>query len=503
MKINNKISALAFGASVVLSSCNLDETPYGFYAEDNFYQSAGDAEAAVNYAYGCLTFLEYSRSVFFLGDMPSETLTTKSDASKDNQDLNNWKIADFPTNGTLENFFKYCYIGINRSNAVIKKVPGCSFDESLKNQYLGEAYFLRAWNYFNLVRNFGLVPMQYSVVETIEQTSSPLARDLDEVFDLILGDCRRGAELMGAYDSPRLGRVDKVAAQSLAAKAYLYVASAKEHNVKLYRDMRRDVSEMYDSAAYYSNLVVNGQNVYHFDSNLLDIYDVEKSSGPEHIFIMSMDRSGTSEGQYSKISKMFLPYIDGATIYLRQGDSDTFIPSHDGWGEYQTTIAFYNSFDEDDLRRKHLICDKVYNANGEVSAKYPDNFQYPFSRKYIDPQFSGDKTSTRPFLIRFSDVALIYAEAVGPTADGYRMVNYIRNRAGLPDLQQGLDVDAFREAVYKERCFELSFEGDRMYDIRRFNKVSDIDAAKGMSEDDVTFYPIPQAEINLNGSLRQ
>ncbi|MDE6097461.1 MAG: RagB/SusD family nutrient uptake outer membrane protein [Muribaculaceae bacterium] len=502
MKIKINILAIALGASAVLSSCNLNETPYGFYAEDNFYKTAADAEAAVNYAYGCMTFLEYSRSVFFLGDMPSDALTAKSDASKDNQDLDKWKIADFSQNGTLENFFKYSYIGINRSNAVIKKIPECSFDQELKDQYLGEAYFLRAYNYFNLVRNFGLVPMQYSVVETLDQTSAPLADNLDRVYDLILGDCRRAADLMGSYGAPRMGRADRVAAQALAAKAYLYVASAKEHGVKLYRDMTRDTEQMYDSAAYFADRVVNGQNVYHFDSSLLDIYDVEKPDGPEHIFLMAMDRSGTSEGEYSKISKMFIPYIDGATIYLRQGDSESFIPSHDGWGEYQTTAVFYNSFDENDLRKKHLICDKVYNASGEVMAKYPDNFQYPFSRKYIDPQFSGDKTSTRPFLIRFSDVALILAEAVGPTAEGYRLVNYIRNRAGLPDLTPGLDVNDFREAVYRERSFELSFEGDRMYDIRRFNRVSEIEAAKGMSENDVTFYPIPQAEINLNGSLR-
>ncbi|MDE7346132.1 MAG: RagB/SusD family nutrient uptake outer membrane protein [Muribaculaceae bacterium] len=502
MKTTNKILALFIGAAATLSSCSLEETPYGFYSEDNFYKSEADAEAAVNYAYGCMTFLEYSRSVFFLGDMPSEVLTTKSDASKDNQDLNNWKVADFPTNGTLENFFKYSYIGINRANAIIKKVPGCDFDQSVKDQYLGEAYFLRAYNYFFLVRNFGLVPMQYSVVETLEQTASPKAENLDEIYNLILEDCRKASDLMGNYGSPRLGRVDKVAAQALAAKAYLYVASAKEHGVKLYRDMKRDVTQMYDSAAWYANKVVNEQNVYHFDPNLLDIYDVEKPNGPEHIFIMAMDRTGTSEGEYSKISKMFIPYIDGATIYLRQGESESFIPSHDGWGEYQTTSTFYNSFEEGDLRKDWLICDKVYNSAGEVSAKYPDNFQYPFSRKYIDPQFSGDKTSTRPFLIRYSDVALIYAEAVGPTVEGYRVVNYIRNRAGLGDLQPGLSINDFREAVYKERSYEMSYEGDRMYDIRRFNRVGEIEEAKGMSEDDVTFYPIPQAEINLNGSLR-
>lgn len=199
---------------------------------------------------------------------------------------------------------------------------------------------------------------------------------------------------------------------------------------------------------------------------------------------------------------MFIPYIDGATIYLKQGNSDEFIPSHDGWGEYQTTKVFYNSFDENDRRKTDLIVDKVYDANGDVNASYPDKLPYPFCRKYIDPKFSGDKTSTRPFLIRYSDIALVYAEANGPTPRSYQLVNYIRNRAGLSDLQPNLSESDFREAIYKERSFELSFEGDRMYDIRRWNRIGEIPAARGMSEDDVTFYPIPQAEINLNGSLR-
>lgn len=217
---------------------------------------------------------------------------------------------------------------------------------------------------------------------------------------------------------------------------------------------------------------------------------------------MSMDRSGTSEGQYSKISKMFIPYIDGATIYLKQGDTDKLIPSHDGWGEYQTTPEFYNSFDNNDKRKTQLFVNKVYRADGTVNADYPGTLPYPFCRKYIDPQFDGDKTSTRPFLIRYSDVALIYAEAAGPTAKSYELVNYIRHRAGLGDLTPGLGVDEFRKAVIKERKYELACEGDYMYDIRRTNKIQTIPEAQGLTQDQCVFYPIPQAEINLNGSLR-
>jgi hypothetical protein len=488
------------------SACDLDEYPYGFYSEDNFYKTATDAEAAVNYAYGALTFIEYSRTTFFVGDMPSEVMTTKSDATVDNQDLNMWKVANFKTNATLEHFFKYAFIGINRANAVIKNIPNCDFDLSLKNQFLGEAYFLRAWNYFNLVRNFGLVPMHYSVVETLEQTSSHLANDMNEMWELIFSDCRTAASLLPIYDQPRIGRADRVAAQSLLAKAYLYTASAKEHNVPLYGDMTYSVAQMYDSAAYYADKVVYGQAIYGFEDDLLAIYDVENPRGKEKIFLMAMDRTGASEGEYSKISKMFIPYISGATIYLKQGDADEYIPSHDGFSEYQTEIPFYNSFDAVDKRKTHLIADRVYrNSSGtEIAAQYPGGLTYPFCRKYIDPQFVGDKTSTRPFLIRFSDIALVYAEAAGPTAKSYDLVNHIRSRAGLGNMMPGLGLEDFRRAVYNERIFEMSFEGDRMYDIRRWNRINEIQEVidAGLTEAQYTFYPIPQAEINLNGSLR-
>lgn len=501
--MKTKIKLFALSGALALCSCSLEEKPYGFYSESNFYKTAADADAAVNYAYGALTFLDYSRSIFYLGDIPTEVVTVKSDESQDNKDLDSWNTQNFKTNGTLKAFFNYAFIGVNRANAVIQNVPNGNYDQTLKNQYMGEAYFLRAWNYFNLVRVFGLVPLHSSTVETLEQTSTPIASSMDDMYDLILSDCRKAESLMGIYSTSKLGRVDKVAAQALAAKAFLFVASAKEHNVPLYKDMKRDITAMYDSAAIYAGKVVNNQSTYGFDSSLLNIYDVEKPRGPEHIFIMSMDRTGTTEGEYSKISKMFIPYIDGATIYL-DNHNGTFSASHDGWSVYQTTTPFYASFDAADKRKTNLIVDKIYDKNGVLVASYPGKIPYPFTRKYIDPNFIGDKTSTRPFLIRYSDVALIYAEAAGPTTKSYELVNFIRNRAGLGNLMPGLTKDDFRKAILKERTFELAYEGDHLYDLRRWNRViSDVPEAASITPEQATFYPIPQAEIDLNTSLRQ
>jgi hypothetical protein len=495
-----------------MASCSLEEKPYGFYSEDNFYRTEDDARAAVNYAYATLTYIEYSRSIFFVGDMPSENMTTKSDASVDNRALNTWSIANFNTNETLMNFFKYSYICINRANALIKKIPDTDIDPALRDQYLGEAHFLRAYNYFCLSRNFGLVPMHYDLVETLSQTAAPLAADMDQIYDFMIEDCQQAEALLPVYPTPVMGRVDRVAAQALLAKLYLYAASAKEHGVPLYRDMGKSVDEMYAQAAKYAGRVLNldpqyPQSTYWFENDLLAIYDVFKSTGRENIFLMSMDRTGESEGQYSKISKMFIPYIDGATIWLKQGNSDTYIKSHDGYAEYRTEIGFYNQYESGDLRKAYLIADKIYTQQGGVRAEWKadgsGSIPYPFCRKYIDPEFDGDKTSTRPILLRFSDIALVYAEAAGPTPEAYAAVNYIRRRAGLGEATPNLSLPDFREMVYNERKFEMAFEGDRMYDIRRWNKTAEIQQVHdaSLTEAQYTFYPLPLTEITLNPSL--
>jgi hypothetical protein len=83
-------------------------------------------------------------------------------------------------------------------------------------------------------------------------------------------------------------------------------------------------------------------------------------------------------------------------------------------------------------------------------------------------------------------------------------VNYIRKRAGLGELAAGLSTEDFRKAVFNERKFELAYEGDSCYDLRRWNKLhTDITEAreKGYSAEELVFYPIPSLETDLNPNL--
>ena len=195
MKIKNIILAVAGAA--ILASCSLQEYPYGFYSEDNFYQTAADAEAAVNYIYDAITYIEYSRAIVFLGDMNTDALTPKGDATAATKELDTWNLNNFKTNTTLANFYKYSYITINRANAVIAKVPGMkTLEQRDKDRYVGEAYFMRGYSYFCLARNFGCVPVHLTPVTTLEETTVPAAKNLDEIWKVIIEDFTKAAGLL-------------------------------------------------------------------------------------------------------------------------------------------------------------------------------------------------------------------------------------------------------------------------------------------------------------------
>lgn len=485
--------------ALLVSSCDLTEKPYGFYSEDNFYTTPEDAEASLMYAYNSLTFLEYARGIFYIGEQATDICDVKPDEAYGSQQLNNW-TAD-GTNETLTYFYKYCYISINRANAVIDNVTNSTFEEATKNRLLGEAYFLRAYSYHNLAKIFGNVPLQKNMVKSVDQTMPPMAKDLEEVYDLIISDLKTSESLL--LVEQKVGRADKVASQALLARVYLTIASAKESNVEKYSNMNKDVSAMYDSAAVYSHKVLYDQTNYKLDNDLMHIYDIKHPDGPEHIFIMSMDRSGQDEGNYSKIGMMFTPWVDGTGLYLKNPDG-TFTYSTNGWDVFRTNDAFYKSFALNDKRKTDLIVTTVYNASGAVVASVGGKFSYPFTRKYVDPEFIGEKSSAKPYLIRFSEVALTYAEAVGPTTEGYYWVNEIRKRAGLSNLDPTLSKTAFRDAIIQERAWEFAYEGQRLYDLRRKAIVTKKDPkaiAAGITEQQAAFYPIPQMEIDLNTNL--
>lgn len=482
---------------LVFNSCDLMEEPYGFYSDDNFYKTIEDADAALLYAYRSFNYLGYNRGIIDLGDLPTEIMKVKTGEGNGVQELNSWQVTS--SNGTLADFFQYCYIAINRANGVIENVVNQDFNQTEKERILGEAYTIRAWAYFSLVRVYGRVPMQKELVATEAQTNPILAKDLDEVYDFILEDLKIAEGYLKT--GRKVGRFDKVATWAILSKVYLNIASGKNYNAAGYRDMNKDATEMYAEAAKWSAKVLNEQSEYAFDTSLSNIYDVEKPQGPEHIWLISMDRTGDNTEEFGSTPLMWMPWGPGVSYYVNNA-ANVMEPTQNGWEVYQILPAFRASFDANDKRSTDLIKDKIFDKDGNLLGSVANgNVAAPFSVKYLDPNFIGNRSSCKPLMIRFTDIALTYAEAVGPTAEGVAWLNKVRNRAGVNPVATGLSVGDFRKAVLKERSWELAFEGHRLFDLRRTASVtSTIPAAQaaGVSEDKAAFYPIPLRELDLN-----
>jgi len=490
------------GLALVLGlfSCeDLTVEPTGFYSEDNFYKTVEDAEASLLYAYDAMTLVSYAPVAYYFTELSTDNCKVKEDEGADAQAFVNWTVSS--QNDLLLQYFRSAYITINRANAVIENVQGRGFNESDEKRLLGEAYFLRAWNHFNVVRAFGIVPLQTSLVDKINETTASLPDNMQEVYTFLIEDAKKAVDLLNV--NRVVGRADKVAAQALLAKIYLFAASAKESGVPKYDTLTESVDNLYAKAAEYADMVLTGQSEYSHDADLQNIYKVTVPNGAEHIFILSMDRSGTQEGDYSKLSKYFIPWVDGSAVYLKNTDG-SFSKTHDGWSVFQSTGTLLSAYDAADKRRTDLIVSEVFDEEGEsIGTVSNGTVLYPFSRKYIDSDYDGDKTSTRPFLMRYSDVQLIYAEATA-NEEGLAQYNQIRRRAGVSELADltGLSKADFRTMIIEERQREFAFEGDRLWDLRRKNMVQEkVTEAAGLTPEQLSFYPLPQREVDLNPNI--
>jgi starch-binding outer membrane protein, SusD/RagB family len=492
MKLMNKIFLLS-SLLIIISACSLDEEPYGFLSTSNFYKTEADAVAALANCYDALPTNEYyGRYLYYLESLGTEEFTLKPDAQPADHELDKWNV--LPSNGNVEGVFFNAYMGINRCNLLLQHVPGITMDEAKKNEILGEATFLRALHNFNLVRLFGQVPLRKEAVVSADAIPAPLA-SMQDIYAFIEADLIDAEAKMD--NTLRDGRANKVAAQALLAKVYLHLASSAAHGAPKYEFAAG--TDYYAKAANYAEKVLTNASGYSlWTGDVKDLWDVDNQVGNEFIFSVAFHRiGGISEGDFSKFSMLQVPYVNGTKIKLGP-DFNVEIP--DGWNHLQTELAFYDVFDDADNRKTDLIVSHVKIGNSDYI--YPGGgLAYPFTRKYIDKNQVGDQTSHYVTVIRFSDIALVYAEAVGATAEAYTWVNQIRSRAGLPDLTPGLSDDDFRDAVIQERRFELAFEGTRLFDLRRTNSVRAVLEGEFGKEVDpalADFYPIPQAERDNN-----
>ncbi|PJJ52961.1 RagB/SusD family nutrient uptake outer membrane protein [Hymenobacter chitinivorans] len=471
----------------LLTSCGekfLEETPTDQVTDANFYKTTTDAIQATNAIYSELGKAgQYNSALWGIGDIGSDLSTTGGGGGGDGleqQQLDNFNI---PTTNTLTTrLWGSCYVGIGRANIVLEKVPGMSIDPAVQTRSLGEAEFLRAKYYFDLVRAFGDVPLLTKPPKTTAEVN--IARTpASQVYAQIEADLKDAiTKLPASYSGDDIGRATKWSAAALLAKVYLTEGKLPD-------------------AATQARSVISSSGKSLWD-NYGDNFKVANENGKESMFevqYIAGRNQWTQDGLGWSGNEFMGPRGQGI---VPQGGYGFNIPEPD----------FVAGYEAGDTRRAVTIW-----MPGD---KYPDGRVQPNElpgspNGYGVKKWFIGKVNTNIWdselnipVMRLAEVYLILAEAVGPTPEGLEAINKVRRRAFANaaghDIAAGISADDFKRAVWKERKYELAFEMDRWFDMKRTGELltSPQLKAKGVKPYNVLL-PIPQSERDVNPGLSQ
>lgn len=364
---------------------------------------------------------------------------------------------------------------IGNINIAIPQIEACAdpaLSSTRKAQILGEAKFMRAFTYFDMVRLFGklpiiLKPADLTNSESLIKSTFVPQSSVDSVYDAILADLWYAKDNVQNDNVPSNKMVvTKGAVNSILAKVY---ASMPTPN--------------WDSVAYYCDQVIP-------DYSLV----------PDFNFLWDNDHKNNSEAIWE------FNYVGWSVV-------GNWIPSQfigGGWKKFSTpTNDLVKTFrEEGDSVRLHASISFVDYGWSDPYWKNPGN--YPILSKYNDPN-----NGTNDFYaIRLADILLLRAEAYnnkGDLTDAANLVNEVRERVDLPNTTAATQ-DEMAQAIATERRLELAFEGQRRFDLIRTGKAIEVmNAQKDGAGNNLNYnvqpyqlvYPVPQQQLDLNPKLVQ
>lgn len=483
--------------TIALLSCNdefLQVEPETFLNENSFFESATQIEQAVNGSYvplRSLTNVEY----WVFGEMRSDNTTFQflaSDRGYENRGLVDYFLTQASHDRSMGGLWNQSYNGIGRCNVVLANLQNFDgeIDINLKNQFEGEVKFLRAFYYYNLVLQFGGVPLELLPTESPNQASSEGRASSQEVFSSITSDLLDAQDLLpSSYDAINQGRATSGAAKTLLAKSYMMQGKYGE------------AIPVLRSITGYSILTGN-------DSSYSDVFNPVNKGNSEIIF--AVQYLGSENGQGSNFMYQFAPNNSGNSV---TGDPQVpTLGSTSGWNT--PTQDMIEAYEDGDIRKDFSLKVGFTDVDGNfISQPYVTKYNFGFD-------LAGSTSVNFPTL-RYADVLLMLAECLNEEAyhadgEAFDLVNQIRNRAGLTDLTSAdaPTQDSMRNAILQERRVELAFENHRWYDLLRQDNIVEIMNSHGLEEienrgsimpagafqvtENKLLLPIPQRAITLD-----
>ena len=493
LKFTSKLLAWAI-VMVFVVGCSdfLEEPDKSNFTMENYFTKPEHAESVVNSIYESLVPVTgggFNGGPWMMLEFATGLANTELGQAQNSIFVRN--LVNNSDNGYGQTYWTSRYRGIANANLAIAKIPEINMDEAAKSRFLGEARYLRALYYYELVRIFGKIPLITEPVSLNSPELYPEPATEAAVYDLIVEDLET-AESSGLPYTDATGRVSLGAIKSLLSSVYLTMAGYPLQKGE----------EYYQKAADKANEVItSGQ--YQLFTSYDHLHDPAKKNVEENIFMVQF----AEFLQPSNWQTSIIPYNQGISAYS------------DETGAIFANKEFVESYESGDKRVKEKeFYYRTFTLSSDRNVEVDLGGYYIY--KHFDTQAHLSTTSSDlnwP-MMRYAEVLLIYAEAAnevdGPSPQAYSAVNAIRSRAELPDLA-GLSQQEFREAVWRERWFELSFENKTWYDMTRLRKAFNVSTrafedfvghqfsyGPVLKERELLF-PIPTAEIRNNDKLTQ
>ena len=400
------------------------------------------------------------RGVFVLGlDDSFPPLGFRSDESylesmavstQDRYDLDHF--AENASNGILRDVWNAWYNGIYRCNDVLDHMLTTSLDtqsEKMK-QYKGECLFIRSWYNINLYKTFGVVPLINKVVSPTEAMTIPRCTD-QGMLERLTKDLTEAIELLPEKRPAEKARVSKIAARALLGQVYL--------TFKMYPDAKKVLADALSDAGY--GLM----------ENTAAAFNVTNKMNKEIIFALCYNKGNDFGHGYWWSSNTNV-------------EADRHVP----------TVPTKSLFDTEKDNRWPLIHDFIkITSSVYAMPKWYDTY---------DATYTTQVGNDYP-LLRYADVVLMYAEALGLGGDiagALPYINQTRTRAGLNPLTSAevASEAAFRQQLADERGREFAYEGKRWFDLVRLGLAVDYFTKLGYKIDNHELVlPIPQNQIEI------
>lgn len=497
--MNQRIFGICLIAAVFVGCDDLLRTqPETEVSTSTFYASQEDFEQAVAGAYAPLQ--DIYESAWIMSEMRSDNTHFIYDVanrgSKPEEDVATFLVET--NNRVVSGRWEDNYLIISRVNQVLTSIDDITFDESVKQNLKGQALFLRALAYFDLVRNFAGVPLFLEPPASYEETFKPRTPS-SEIYNQIIADASAAATLLPPSSDQGTGRATSGAAYTLLGDVYLTLGRWSDAEAAL------------KSVEGYSLL-----------PDYLDVFR-PSNEGNSEIILEVEYLEGTAQGLGSSFPYDFLPVLSDPSVITGVSPA-----SQNNNGAFNTPTPDIIGAYEDTLKDERYAASIAYYSGPSplVGVTYENT---PYIRKYQHPHAQYGETDQNWPVYRYAEVLLMLAEAVneqgGREGEALTYLNQVRGRAGLDAVTSGSQAE-LRDVILRERRIELAFENKRWYDLVRTGRAVEVMNAHGanvktdpqayyypegsfavensytITEDDHLF-PIPVTEININPDLQQ